>query len=373
MQMRRVVSVGLLGSVLGCSDPGAVDGFATLGAADDGGSSTSGSTTGGPGDDDPTADASTSGADPTAAVTTLPPTTAADETGFDVPDPLDCVYRSTTFDAPMQELDVTDPNSDLRLSFSVPGLPDPSLVQSAVLHFDAYDADHPGEEGIIEVNGAGPYDIPADPGNDNGSSQSQVDVTGALVEGNNRIDFGPGPLDRTFYRIGAVELRVVAQVESCDAPDDTGDTGNGVQQEMHYSEAEYTGRNNWVWRCQPGFDYAYTAANAEHVPTDCEGLYAPDGSAHGTAIFHFLDVVEDDYLVEIHAYHTWNRNPNGARIIVDGVTGFVQQRSDAEGESSFETAEWGVAHLAGDVDIVLDSSQGGYASDAVSWIRITPL
>ena len=59
--------------------------------------------------------------------------------------------------------------------------------------------------------------------------------------------------------------------------------------------------------------------------------------------------------------------------VFDGVTGFVQQRTSEEGEASFETAEWGVAHLAGDVDIVLDSSQGGYASDAVSWIRITPL
>lgn len=313
---------------------------------------------------DPTVDPS----DPTNPSDPTDPT----DTG-DLP-PMTCTYQSTTFGSPLQELDVIDdPNSGVRLSFTVPGLPAPELVSAAELRFRSYDSDHPGEEGRIYVNDGGPFDLPANAAWDNAEATGAVDVLSALEAGNNRIEFGPGPLDRSFFRIGDVELIVTAAVDDCEEVDETGgDEGDGVEQMLHYSDAEYTGRNNWVWRCQGGFDYAFTAASSEHIPTDCEGEYAPDGSAHGTATFHFADVVEDDYLVEVHAYHTFNRNPGGARIIVDGVTGFVQQRTGMEGESSFETAQWGVAHLSGDVDIVLDSSQGGYASDAVSWIRIVP-
>ena len=317
-------------------------------------------------DDDDDDDATTSGGDDTPD-----PTDTADTSGG--PAPIECNYPSTTYDGPMQQLDVMDPDSTFRLTFTVPGLPDPDLISSATLRFAAYDADHPGEEGNIYVNGSAPYDIPADEANDNADSVAEVDVTASVQAGTNTIEFGPGPLERSFFHIGAVELDVVAAIDECEESDDTGATGMGVLQEIHYSDAEYTQRNNWVWRCQQGFDYAFTAASSEHIPTDCEGLYAPDGSAHGTATFHFEDVVEDDYMVEIHAYHTWNRNPNGALILVNGISGTVNQRTSMEGESYFETAEWGVAHLSGDVDIVLDSSQGGYASDAVSWIRITPV
>lgn len=306
---------------------------------------------------------------------TLDPTGATDPTGTGNPTPITCSYPSTNFGSPLQELDVIDdPDSGIRLSFTVPGLPAPELVSAAELRFRSYDADHPGEEGRIYVNDGGPFDLPANAAWDNAEATGAVDVLAAIAAGNNRIEFGPGPLDRSFFHIGDVELVVTAEVDDCEGVDDSGgdDGGDGVEQMLHYSDAEYTGRNNWVWRCQAGFDYAFTAANAEHIPTDCEGAYAPDGSAHGTATFQFPDVIEDDYLVEVHAYHTWNRNPGGARIIVDGVTGFVQQRTGMEGESYFETAQWGVAHLSGDVDIVLDSSQGGYASDAVSWIRIVP-
>jgi len=307
---------------------------------------------------------------------------AADETGVDPDDTGDgpgptamaCVYPSTTFGGPMQPLDIMDdPDSAFRLSFTVPGMPDPTQVSAATLRFDSYDADHPGEEGRVYVNGSGPLDLPANVAWDNADGTGEIDVGAYLVAGSNLIEFGPGPLDRSFFHIGNVELLATATVDDCEEASDTGDGGGmGVEQTVHYSDADYTGRNNWVWRCQAGFDYAFTAASDEHIPTDCEGLYNPDGSAHGTATFHFPDVVEDDYLVEVHAYHTWNRNPAGATVIVDGSSGVVMQRTSMEGESSFETAEWGVIHLSGDVDIVMDSSQGGYASDAVSWIRITP-
>jgi hypothetical protein len=290
--------------------------------------------------------------------------------------PMTCTYASSTFGNPMQELDVIgDPNSPLRLQFNVPGLPSPSQVLGATLRFRGFDLDHPGEEGFIYINDSAGLSIPADEANESAESVPALDVTTLLVEGTNEVLFGPGPLDRSFFRIGDVELIVEADVEACESKDDDAGsgTGNGVAQTLDYTQAEYSQRHNWVWRCNFPEPYAFTAANSKHQSSDCGNAYAPDGSAHGTATFHFQDVVEDDYLVEVHAYHTFNRNPSGARIIVDGVVGTVHQRTDMEGEAYAATAEWGIAHLSGDVDIVLDSAQGGYASDAVSWIRISPV
>lgn len=387
---KRWAWVVAMGCVLsGCAD-GATDPFGRA-FEPDVGESTGGGDWGGDESTDSWSDASDATGDVADAASdsggpssdpTLDPTAGSSDThDSGEPSPKTCAYRSTTFGDPMQELDVIgDPNSSVRLSFDVLGLPPAHTISAAELRFRSFDADHPGEEGRIYVNGGAPYGIPANLAWESMESAGAVDVLSDVIGGANRIEFGPGPLDRSFFRIGDVELVVTATVEECDAVDDGGGgggddgaTGMGVEQMVHYSDATYTGRNNWVWRCQPGFDYAYTAANSEHVPTDCQGLYSPDGSAHGTATFHFNDVPNDLYAVEVHAYHTWNRNPSGARIIVDGITGFVQQRTSQEGESYFETAEWGIAELEGDVDIVLDSSQGGYASDAVSWIRIVPL
>lgn len=287
-----------------------------------------------------------------------------------------CRFPSSSFGQPMQELDVMDPGSSFRLSFVVPGVPSPENVESAALHFRGYDLDHPGEEGLIYVNGGTGQDLPANAAYDNAESNETLDVTGLLVEGSNTIEFGPGPLERSFFRIGDVELEVVTTQSDCETPPDSDSdsgTGNGVEQTVHYTDATYTGRNNWVWRCQGPIDYAFTAANPKHIPSDCGNAYDPDGSAHGTATFYFQDVVEDDYTVEVHAYHTFNRNPAGARVVVDGVVGTVDQRTAMEGEAYPDTASWGVAHLSGDIDIVLDSAQGGYASDAVAWIRIVPV
>ncbi len=284
-----------------------------------------------------------------------------------------CVYDSTTMDQPLQHMNVMDPNSPVRLTFSVPNLPDPALIESARLLFDSRDADHPGEEGFIYVGG-GVFDIPANLDWNEQDGTGDVDITGYTVAGTNTIEFGPGPLEWSYFFIGNVQLEVLANVDACDdggGDGDPGDDWNGVEQTIDFRDAEYTGRHNWVLRCD-GLDYAFTAANPKHTDSDCEGLYAPDGSAHGTAIFHFQDVVEDDYRVEIHAYHTWNRNPNGALVFVDGLSGRVNQRSKAEGVHYFDTAQWGIAHLSGDVDIVMDSSEPGYASDSVAWIRIVP-
>jgi len=375
MRLRRLATIALL--VTACSDDGQASGPLGLGSD----SATSGI--------DPTADPESGGstsdsageADSNADSTGMPPTTLGDDTGAGdetgLPEgPLTCAFESNSFGNVMQELDVEDdPNSPIRLSFTVPGLPDPSLISNATLRFRGYDLDHPGEEGYIYVNGGAGHDLPAAPAGDNAESEQQVDITADVVAGTNTIQFGPGPLDRSFFRIGDVQIEVVADVDDCEevtGGDDTGtNTGNGVEQAVHYTDAEYTERHNWVWRCNGPTDYAFTAANPKHIPSDCGNAYDPDGSAHGTATFHFENVVEDDYVVQISAYHTANRNPNGARIIVDGVVGNVDQRSD--GDSYAGTAEWGVAHLSGNVDIVLDSAQGGYASDAVTEIRIIPV
>ena len=286
--------------------------------------------------------------------------------------PIACTYPSTTFGQPMQHLDVMDPDSSIRLSFTVEGLPDPSLVESATLHFSSYDADHPGEEGYIYVNDGPGLDIPAQGDWDEADGSGSVDITDYVQAGTNRIDFGPGPLEWSYFFIGDVEIDAIVHQPEC-APEDPPDDGPpGVMMEIAYADAEYTERHNWVFRCN-GHDYAFTAVNTKHADDDCGGLYAPDGSAHGTATFHFEGVIDDDYLVEVHAYHTYNRNPNGALLIVDGIEGRVNQRTDMEGEAEYATAEWGVARLSGDVDIVLDSSEGGYASDAVTWVRITPM
>ncbi|MEM7155090.1 MAG: hypothetical protein AAF799_19745 [Myxococcota bacterium] len=303
-----------------------------------------------------------------------PPDSGSDSDGDDTEGadagPIACAYTSTTFGQPLQHLDVMDPDSPVRLTFSVPGLPDPALIESVRLRFDSYDADHPGEEGYIYV-GDGVFDIPADTDWEEQPSTGDIDITGHTVAGANLIEFGPGPLPRSYFFIGQVQLDVIAYIDTCDDAGDMDNDWDGVEQTIGYRDAEYTGRHNWVLRCD-GPEYAFTAANGKHADKDCDGLYAPDGSAHGTATFHFEDVVEDDYLVQVHAYHTWNRNPNGALVWVEGVSGRVHQRSEAEGVSSFETVDWGIAHLSGDVDIVMDSAEGGYASDAVSWIRIVP-
>ena len=114
-------------------------------------------------------------------------------------------------------------------------------------------------------------------------------------------------------------------------------------------------------------DYAFTARGDEHIPSDCDGLYIPDGNRTGTATFSFPDLVAADYEVQIRSRHTTNRNPNGALFVVDGVGKRIFQNDDAD----YTTDIWGEASLAGDVDVVLDSTPEG-ESDSVIWVRLAP-
>lgn len=287
-------------------------------------------------------------------------------TGPTLPPPMECEYRSTSFGAGMQELDVPTGSTQV-LSFTVHGMPAVELVESAVLHFASHDADHPGEEGVVWVNGMGPYDLPADAGWDNVDASGSIDISGATVEGTNVIEFGAGSLKpRSFYRIGDVRIEALASVDRCEpAPEPP--PPRAEPRQVGYRDASYTMRHNWVHRCD-GFGYAFTAYGDEHIGTDCDDLYAPDGSRRGTATFSFPDLVPATYEVQIHSRHTENRNPMGALFVVDGEGIRIDQRDDAD----FTTDIWGTRPLGGNVDVVLDSSQES-ESDSVIWVRLQPV
>ena len=354
------VAVGALLVACGTSG-GRNDDFGPLGPGlgDDSGDETAGSGTG----VEPTATAtigdstgSTGDPDPDPDSTGEPPLPAQS-----------CSYPSTSHGQGLQELDVPTGSTEV-LSFTVLDVPDPSVIDTATLEFTSEDADHPGEEGVVWVNGQGPYELPADAGWDNATGSGSIDVTAALVPGVNTIEFGAGSLEpRTLYRIGDVSIEASARVEACMEPAEP-PPADAVPRELDYYAATYTMRHNWVLRCDGSFDYAYTAMGSDHIALDCEGLYDPDGTSRGTATFVFEDVVPATYEIQIHSRHTVNRNPLGALFVVNGEGIRIHQDDDAD----FTTDVWGVRELSGDVTVVLDSSQES-ESDSVAWIRLQPV
>ena len=192
--------------LLGCgSSPGRVggDGWDTVGSDGSTGGAMPGSSTGMP-----------------PAETSAGSSEGGDAESDDPPTVQTCVYEATN---PGPQLLDTDEGTQ-SLTFTVPGLPDPSAVQSATLHFDSYDADYPGEEGTITVNGGAPINLPAEEAwGDGGAMPNEVPVNGMTVVGSNQIVFAAGPRDRTYYSIGGVRLEVEAQVDDCDDPQPPGD------------------------------------------------------------------------------------------------------------------------------------------------------
>ncbi len=286
--------------------------------------------------------------------------------------PRACSYRANDYDAPL-ELDV-GPSSSERLRFTVPGLPDPALVESATLRFSIFDADHPDEEGTIRVNGGAGRPIPAMSAWDNVETIVTLDVTGDLVAGDNAVVFGPGPLDRSFFRVSMLSLEVSARVASCRPPDPLPDP-RAVRRELHFHQASYTNRATWVVPCPPGHprfaairDYAFTASGEDQVGTDCDDLYVPGGSRRGTATFTFDDVIPSTYGVYVRFRSSANRNPRGARFVVNGEATRVDQ-VDASG-AYFEVLLFDRA-LEGTVSVVLDSSMEA-ESDSITWVRLEP-
>jgi hypothetical protein len=282
-----------------------------------------------------------------------------------------CTLRSTTFDAAMQEIDV-GPTSGTRLRFTLPDVP--AGVTAATLRFDTFDADHPNEEGRITVNGVGPFQIPANVAWDNTTQTDQrVDVTRAVREGSNVVEFGPGPLDRSFYRIGRVQLDVVARATRCGGtvtpPVDAGmPTGPRVTRRLGYMNATYTRRDNFVFRCDA--NYAYTA-RGDHASEDCTGGYNPDGTLRGTATFTFPNVVPGAYDIVVTSRHSTNRNTLGALFVVNGEPSRIDQRT-GPGTLTLVDDTWGRRTLSGTVTVVLDATNNR-GSDSVSAVTLRPV
>lgn len=277
-------------------------------------------------------------------------------------EPRTCEFRTAAFEAE-REYDVMG-QSDERLAYDVPGLP-AAEYQSARLHFRIFDADHPGQEGRIWVNGQGPYDIPTDGGGDNLYSDAVVDVTGAVRPGGNRIEFGSSLVEaRTFYRISHVALQVTGEIADCDAPPPP-PPPMAVERSVGYRQAEYTQRRHWVVLCN---DYAFTARGNEHLDADCDGAYRDGGPRTGTAIFRFGGLVEATYEVIIRSRHTANRNPRGALIIVAGEERRISQVSDRDRTNDV----WGQKRMGGDVEVILDSSRED-ESDSIISVTLRPV
>ena len=281
----------------------------------------------------------------------------------------DCVFDSDTYGQPEVELDV-GPNSPERLVFTIRGLPAPAVVEQAVLTFDSYDADHPGSEGVIFVNGGGPFELPAREAWDNMAGDGRVDVSGNTAPGDNRVEFGPGPLERSFYRISDVRLSVRARVDACPdgPPPPPPPPPEARVREIRYPQATYTNRRTWVLGCENNRAraYAYTASGDEHVPTDCEGIYRAGGNRRGDGIFRFDDVVDTTYDVVIGSRHTENRNRNGALFLVNGQSRRISQRSNRD----FTEDTWGRLRLSGVVEVIL-RAEG--ESDSVTFVRLVPV
>jgi hypothetical protein len=249
------------------------------------------------------------------------------------------------------------------VSFSLPNLPDPAGITEARLHYTAYDADNPGNEGWIVLNGGGRISMLAERANENQARPFVVDVTGRTVAGNNRVTFtAVDAPEVSYYRISGVRLEVAGPNLVCpEAPQ--GGTGNGVERVQGYREGTYERRRNWVLDCR---DYAYTGNGDDHRA--CDDQYDPDGSSAGRAIFTFRDVIADRYEVWLEGRTTSNRNPRGALVIVNGV----ERRISQVGDGGYEWGLHGTHDLQGEVTVILDSTREA-ESDSVRRVRLTPV
>jgi hypothetical protein len=271
-----------------------------------------------------------------------------------------CTYSATP-PGPL-ELKVVKGSPEL-LKFTAFGLPDPSLVQSATLRFTSFDADHPGQEGVIVVNGGAPIDLPAALAWESLEHATAVPLAGGTRAGDNLITFGAGSfVDGSFYRISQVALELEVHLEACPVVPD----GPPKSVQIGYADAVYSEHHNWVLRCDYDEGYAFTA-KGDQAMLDCSGQYAPDGTRRGTATFTFVDLPAAEYQISIKSRHSANRNPLGALFVVAGEGKRIDQ---LVGDMVVDV--WGTKLLGGTVDVVLDSSMEG-ESDSVTWVRLDPV
>jgi hypothetical protein len=133
--------------------------------------------------------------------------------------------------------------------------------------------------------------------------------------------------------------------------------------EMDFHQASYTQNHNWVHDCYPN---AYTAGSTEHQA--CDGDYFPDGSRTGSAIYTFNNVPPGSYEVYVGGRHTDNRNPSGARFVVDGHVKLISQK-DTSGDYIWDYH--GTYCLEGTIEVILDSTVNS-GSDSTFGARLVP-
>jgi len=130
----------------------------------------------------------------------------------------DCpLLRSREFGDEPALLDVRrgDPR---RLTVHVDGVPDPARLAYAQLSLVLHDADHPNEEGEVFVNGHGALPLPADGAWSDVSADATLPIpTGWLMPGANRVEFGAGSRERTYYSVSRVGLTVSG--DPCEPPE----------------------------------------------------------------------------------------------------------------------------------------------------------
>jgi len=95
------------------------------------------------------------------------------------------------------------------ITFHITSVPDPAELDLATLSLQLDDADHPGVEGTVYVNGDGPLDLPADTSWNDQVKWAELAIPVAfLVEGTNTFAFGAGSGSRTYYGVGKLALTV---------------------------------------------------------------------------------------------------------------------------------------------------------------------
>ncbi len=121
-------------------------------------------------------------------------------------------FKSAEFAAGQQLLDVAQGNPK-RIAFTIAGVPDPIEIDFAELFMRLHDADHPGKEGTVYVNGSGPIPLPANSSWDNQTQDVTLPIPKSwLRAGENVIEFGAGSLSATHYSVGRVALSVGGSV-----------------------------------------------------------------------------------------------------------------------------------------------------------------
>lgn len=116
--------------------------------------------------------------------------------------------RSAEYDNALRLLDVPE-GSSTRLVYNIDDVPEPTSLTFAAVSMSLHDADHPGEEGKIFINGNGPLQLPAHASWDDAASRAAISVPlSYLRAGSNRVQYGAGTRDRTYYKVGLVAMTV---------------------------------------------------------------------------------------------------------------------------------------------------------------------